>query len=435
MLAALFCAKPSQPLFGGAQCGIGNAPFGLDPGLVCGCLGESQFGTAQRPIGITQRGREQRAALLIGQQSRFAAGQILFQSGKRRGSVLRQPVGIAAVFLKPLVLAIKILEALLGSFELAGQLRHAVAVRGAIIAPVGQLVARFGKHVGQPVLGFLRYLHLRLRSTDPRFGALCFAARSLGGGRGVAPAGEDQPCFGHADPVAQPLVAFGGAGLTAQGSDLLVKLAHQVFQPRQVGLGRAQFLLGILAPRMKPGDASGLFQHHPPFRRFGGDHCGNLALTDQRGGVRPGGGIGENQRDVLGPDIAAVDTVGAARAALNPPNNFHVAVIIAGIDMQHDLGKIARRALRGTGEDHVFHAAAAQRFGAAFAHHPANGFEQVRFAAAVGADNPGQPGFDAQFSRLDKALETSELEPLDAHLICPGPPPAGLASAGQAQRL
>ena len=41
--------------------------------------------------------------------------------------------------------------------------------------------------------------------------------------------------------------------------------------------------------------------------------------------------------------------------------------------------------------------------------------EDGGLAAAVGADDTGQSGLDAQFGRLDKALEAAEPEPLDEH--------------------
>ena len=125
--------------------------------------------------------------------------------------------------------------------------------------------------------------------------------------------------------------------------------------------------------------------------------------------MRAGGGIGEDQRHVLGPDIAAIDAVRAARAPLDPANNFERVIVVAAICVQHYFGKIARRALRSPGEDHVFHPATAHRFGRIFTHDPADCLKQVRFAAAVGPDHPGQPAFNPQVSWFDKALKSTEL--------------------------
>ena len=134
--------------------------------------------------------------------------------------------------------------------------------------------------------------------------------------------------------------------------------------------------------------------------------------------MRAGGRIGEGQRHILGAHVAAVDAVGAARAALDPADDLELLALAVGA-AQHDLGEIARRAGGGAREDDVVHPARAHRLGAGFAHHPADRFEQVGLAAAVGADDAGQARFDAQFGGLDEALETAELEPPELHRRCP----------------
>src|SRR3546814_15705830 len=65
------------------------------------------------------------------------------------------------------------------------------------------------------------------------------------------------------------------------------------------------------------------------------------------------------------------------------------------------------------------HAGAAHRSGAVLAHRPAQCFEQIRFAAAVGADDSGQPALDAQVDRIDEALEPGKPKPLDLHALPP----------------
>ena len=81
-------------------------------------------------------------------------------------------------------------------------------------------------------------------------------------------------------------------------------------------------MLGILAAHVQPGDPGGFLEHLAALGRLGGDNCGDLALADQCRAVRAGCGIGENQRHVFGANIAAIDAVGTARAALNPADNF-----------------------------------------------------------------------------------------------------------------
>src|SRR3546814_6585829 len=61
------------------------------------------------------------------------------------------------------------------------------------------------------------------------------------------------------------------------------------------------------------------------------------------------------------------------------------------------------------------HAPAAHGFGRAFAHDPANRFQQVGLATAVGADNSCQARFDAEFGGVNKAFEPGKFEALYLH--------------------
>ena len=180
---------------------------------------------------------------------------------------------------------------------------------------------------------------------------------------------------------------------------------------------------------MQPGDAGGFLEHRAAVGGLGGDDIGDLSLADERRAVCAGCGVGKDQCDILGAHVAAVGAIGAARAALDAADDLQIVAVARvrqagderafGIAMQCDLGKIARRARRGAGEDDIFHPAAAHRFGAGFAHHPTDRFEQVRFAAAIGADDAGQPGFDAEFSGFDEAFETGQAQPLYLHRGAP----------------
>ena len=133
-----------------------------------------------------------------------------------------------------------------------------------------------------------------------------------------------------------------------------------------------------------------------------------------------GRGIGEQQRHVLGADVAPVDPVGRTRSALDPAGNFAFAFgpssSLSALEQDRDFGEIARRSRGSAGEDNVVHPAAAKRLGTAFAHHPADGFKKVGFAATVRADHSGQPGLDAKLRRLDEAFEAAELEPPDPQI-------------------
>ena len=86
-----------------------------------------------------------------------------------------------------------------------------------------------------------------------------------------------------------------------------------------------------------------------------------------------GRGVGEQQGDVLGAHVAAVDAIGGACPALDAPRDLDVAlrrqqdvaghVVALALDQHRDLGEIARRPGGGAGEDDVVHPRAAHRLG------------------------------------------------------------------------
>ena len=194
-----------------------------------------------------------------------------------------------------------------------------------------------------------------------------------------------------------------------------IHVEQDFVEPSKIGFGRAQFLFGILAPDMKAGDARRFLQHGAALLRARGDDGGDPPLADQRRTVRTGRGVGEDQRDILGPDILAIGAIGAARAALDPARDvqFPISADVHRVEQlslfldgeQGDFGKVAPGPAGCAGEDHILHARAAHRFGAGFAHDPADRFQQVGLAAAIGADDAGQSRLDPQFGGVDEALE------------------------------
>ena len=270
----------------------------------------------------------------------------------------------------------------------------------------------------------------RLRSRDRLVDSLDFLGGGsrfggcgLGGGLGLDPARVEQLRLDASDLLGELAVAFGRARLATKLARALLLLAEDFPQPLKVRLGRTQLLLGVLAPGVQPGNAGGFLEQLPPLDRLCGDDRADLALADQRRRMRAGGGIGEQQRDVLGADVAAVDPIGRSRAALDPAGDLALRVLLAAVALEQHrhFGEIARRTRCGAGEDHVVHAAAAQRLGAGLAHRPADRLEQVGLAAAIGSDHAGEPAFDPQFGRLDEALEAGKLQALDVHPSPPGP--------------
>ena len=299
-----------------------------------------------------------------------------------------QAVGGSAVLFEPFALAFKVRKARFGRFKLFRQSRHAVAMRAGVIAPVSQFFARIGEFLRDAGLFLLRFGGGFL---SLRHAFLCDVSRLtrlLGRGGGLAPAGEQDARFGGVNLIGQLGVTFRLLGLTAQRSHLRIETRHQIFEPRQVRLGRAQFAFRILAPHMQARNSGRLFKHLAARGGFGGDDLRDLALAHQSGRMRAGGRIGKGERHILGAHIVAVDAIGRARAALDPAGDDQLlAGIILGV--KHDFGKAALGPGGRAGKDHVFHPARAHRLGRGFPHDPADRFQNVGFAAAIRADNAG----------------------------------------------
>ena len=388
-------------------------------------LGQPQLGRARLFLRLRDAGGERgRAGLRLGdpvlEQRHFLA-----EPGNRICGIMRQRILALPVFGKAEFLRVEIGEAAHG-FLMPG-LQRGEAMPGLIGGVArglrggaglreslrrGLAMRRFG------LLRFHRGEHCRLARPG-------FFLRGGGGLIGLAPAGEERARLGNADRLGKSGVALRRLGLPPQRSGAQVHITEDFVQPGEIGLGCAQLLLGILAAHMQSGDARSLFQHGAPLLRAGGDDGGDFALTDQRRAVRAGRGIGEEQRHVLRSHVAAVGAIGAARAALDPADDFQFPAgssvdrrgDVAGrhARVQHHLGKVAARAGGGAREDHILHAAAAHRPRARFAHHPANRLQQIGFAAAIGADDTGQPLLDPKLRRIDEALEAGEFKAANFH--------------------
>ena len=97
------------------------------------------------------------------------------------------------------------------------------------------------------------------------------------------------------------------------------------------------------------------------------------------------------------------------------------------VEQEADLGDVARGPLAGAGEDDVVHPRAAHRLERALAHHPAQGLDEVRLAAAVRADDAGQARLDLELGGVAEALEAGQAQALEFHR---GDPSARRPSGG-----
>jgi hypothetical protein len=237
-----------------------------------------------------------------------------------------------------------------------------------------------------------------------------------GGVAGFGPAEVQEQAFGAAQVGADGAIAGGLAGLARELRKLAGELFNDVVNTAKVGFGAIQFQFCFVAPLIEAADPGGFLQNSAAGFWFGVDQFADLALTHQCGRMRPGRGVGEQHLDITGADVFGVGFIGGAGVAGDTAHNVQrIKVVepgrrkaVAIVDGERDFGKVAGRAGGGPGKNHVFHAAAAHGGGAVFAHDPAQGFEQVGFAASVWANNTCQPVRDHQIGRIDKAFEAIE---------------------------
>ena len=254
-------------------------------------------------------------------------------------------------------------------------------------------------------------------------------------------------------------VAHGLACLTFQPVDLAGELTNHILEPHQVLLRGMQPQFGFVTAGMQARNTGRFFQHPPALLGLGLDDLADAPLVNHRRRARAGGGIGKQDLHVARAYFAAIDPVGRALLALDPAR--HVQGIVAVelgrcgaarvVDAQTHFGVIAGWTAVVASEDHVVHVGGAHGLVRGLAHHPAQRFHQIGLAAAVGTDDPGEPGLDQEVSRLDERLEADQAQPRQFHIwalslgrVLPstgrtragcGVPPARIACRPRPQRV
>ena len=244
--------------------------------------------------------------------------------------------------------------------------------------------------------------------------------------------GVEQPEFqrfplGILDPALglDRLVLLGLSGLPREMLQLFADFFAQVVEAVEILAGVADAGLGFLAAFLVFGDAGGFFQIHAQFFGLGLDDLRDHALFDDRVAARAQAGAEEQVGDVAAPAFGAVEVVVALAVAadLALDRNFVERGVFAGdgvvgvVEDQFDRGLRDRFTGRAAGKDHVGQRVAAQAAGRAFAHHPADGVDDVRLAASVRPHHAGHVRGQVQGGRIDEGLEAGELDGGKTHAL------------------
>ena len=193
------------------------------------------------------------------------------------------------------------------------------------------------------------------------------------------------------------LITLGLAGLALQTVDLRVDLLQHIVDAGEIVFGRFQPKLGLVAAAMQPCNTCCIFKNTAAGAGLGVDDFADLALAHHGGRAGTRGGIGKQKLHVTGADFAAIHPVDGAVIPLDTTGDFeHLGIVEGGgrfavliVDGQRYFGHITGRAIAAACENHVIHAGGTQGFMRAFAHNPAQGLDQIGFAAAIRPDNAG----------------------------------------------
>src|SRR5512143_1569669 len=126
---------------------------------------------------------------------------------------------------------------------------------------------------------------------------------------------EVQERLGLANLAGDLAVALRLARLAPQRLQLRGKLADQVGEPGEVGLGRLKSKLRLMAAAVQAGDAGGVFEHAAPLLRGRVDDLADPPLAHQGRRAGTGRRILEEEAHVARTRILAVDPVGRAYLA------------------------------------------------------------------------------------------------------------------------
>ena len=230
--------------------------------------------------------------------------------------------------------------------------------------------------------------------------------------------------LGLADLSRDLAVALRLTGLALQRLQLRGELADHIAEALKIRLGGLEAKLSLVAPTVQAGNAGGIFQHAAALLRSGIDDLPDAALAHQRRRARTGRCVLEQEANIAGARILAVDPVGRAGFALDAPGHLKVIGVVelgrrragAIVDEQRHLGSVAGRPELRSGEDHILHGRAAHALIGGLAHRPAQRLEQIRLAAAIRPDHAGEPRLDQDFGRLDKGFEAEKAKKGDLQL-------------------
>ena len=218
----------------------------------------------------------------------------------------------------------------------------------------------------------------------------------------------------------EALVADGLGRLAAQAADLPPHLGDDIRDPRQVLVGQRQLAEGLAPLALVARDAGGFFEDGPALLRLRGKHLVDLPLRHDRVRRAAHARVHEKLGDVLEAARLAVDQIVALPVPRGAPHDLDLMkidaeLLLAFAQEEGDFAQILRPPRLGALENDVLHPAPAEGLGALFAENPADRVGDIALAAAIGADDGRDAGFEAENRGISERLEAVKLERLKVH--------------------
>ena len=194
----------------------------------------------------------------------------------------------------------------------------------------------------------------------------------------------------------ESLVAPGFAGLTLERSDLAFDLFDDVLHSNEIHLGVFELPQGLFFLSLVFRDAGGLLEDRPAVLRSAAEDLVDLPLLHDRVGAAADTGIHEELVNVLEPAGCLVEKIFALAVAIDAARDPDLVPIrpeflFALRKCHRHLRHAQSRAAVGATENDVRHFPATQGFCGLLAEHPPDGIQHIRLAAAVRADDGGDP--------------------------------------------
>ena len=208
--------------------------------------------------------------------------------------------------------------------------------------------------------------------------------------------------------------------LLTQRLDLQLQLGDLVADAQKIVLCRCKSPLRLLLAVAVLGDARRLFKNLASVGALDREDLVDTALADIGIALAAEAGVHKQLVDVAQADGLPVDIVFTLAGAVIPAGDDHFVRVVAqgavGV-VQHErgLGKTDLPALLRAAEDDVFHLLSAQRTGVLLAHDPTDRVGDIRFSAAVRADDRGDVVAEADDRPVGERFEALNFEMFQIH--------------------